>query len=51
MKVANDGLSRAAVALEIFNNWVPETIQPQSVDPIGKSAALWGSLKRQRAAR
>ena len=51
MQVVNDGLNRADVALEIFNNWVPESIQPQSVDPIGKAAALWGNLKRQRAAR
>ncbi len=51
MQVVNDGLNRADVALDIFNNWVPETIEPQSVDPIGKSAALWGNLKRQRAAR
>lgn len=51
MQVVNDGLNRADVALEIFNNWVPVSIEPQSVDPIGKSAALWGNLKRLRAAR
>ena len=51
MQVANDGLNRGEVALEIFNNWASEAILPQAVDPQGKASALWGGLKEGSASR
>ena len=45
MQVANDNLPRGAVVTELFNNWLPDAFPTTSVDPIGKSASLWGSLK------
>jgi hypothetical protein len=45
MQVSNDGLNRGDVAVELFNNWVPTAIQPQSVEADGKATTTWGELK------
>ena len=45
MQVSNDALNRGEVALEIFNNWVPTVIE-LAVEPTGKAATTWGTLKK-----
>ena len=45
MQVSNDALNRGEVALEIFNNWIPTVIE-LAVEPTGKAATTWGSLKK-----